>query len=306
MLKNYVRHIHFIVKSTDKFFISIKRVLVFFYVLLNVFYIWGCTSATVLDLSPELAGAIYHKQIKVNEKKIDLDSANNIPLIKLCETHTKYAYGFLLEKSDRASINDFVLSRELKEEALKHFIQGIMYGELALSKKYNSFELWIKDSTAKKPDFVREDIPVLYWLAAAYGGAVKSSFAHPDWLIKLPRIGRYLDEALYLEPHWNYGALYTAMISYTMSRPDAPNNKIEVARHYFELANHASGGYDSSPFLALAENVSKEVQNKEEFIVMLNSVLAVDKDKVPDLRLGNRINQNRAKWLLNHIDEFFY
>jgi predicted anti-sigma-YlaC factor YlaD len=47
-------------------------------------------------------------------------------------------------------------------------------------------------------------------------------------------------------------------------------------------------------------------QNREEFIHLLRSALKIDIKANKDLVLTNIISKNRAKWLLESIDEFFY
>ncbi len=146
----------------------------------------------------------------------------------------------------------------------------------------------------------------LYWSAAAYAGAIQSSNGDPEWVIQLPKIGLLLEAALSLNPEWNYGALYTAMISYSLIRHDAKENKIEIAKAFFDKAIKASNEEDLSPYISYAENIAVSEQNKKEFTNMLYKALNIDIHANPELSLTNYINQKRANWLLDNIDEFFY
>ena len=56
----------------------------------------------------------------------------------------------------------------------------------------------------------------------------------------------------------------------------------------------------------MAESVCITEQDKNNFTNLLYQALSIDINVDPDLRLTNYINQNRAHWLLDNIDEFFY
>jgi predicted anti-sigma-YlaC factor YlaD len=57
--------------------------------------------------------------------------------------------------------------------------------------------------------------------------------------------------------------------------------------------------------VALATSVSVKNQNVGEFRDLLGKALAIDVNAdIPD-RLVNIINQRRARWLLDHVGDFF-
>ena len=59
-------------------------------------------------------------------------------------------------------------------------------------------------------------------------------------------------------------------------------------------------------FSIKTESVSKTRQKKDEFISLLNQALNIDIKSSKEFQLTNTISKNRAKWLLDNIDEFFY
>ena len=150
------------------------------------------------------------------------------------------------------------------------------------------------------------DVEALYWLAAAYGGAVSSSRGDPEWVIQLPKVGKLLDNALAIEPNWNYGSLYSAMIPYTLSRPDASINASEVAEGYYRKALVASDGNDLGLHVSFAENVLIARQNRSEFVRLLTLVLESNHRGIKELEVGNYMAKKRAQWLLGRTEELFY
>ncbi|MDP6338962.1 MAG: TRAP transporter TatT component family protein [Candidatus Marinimicrobia bacterium] len=267
----------------------------------------ACSPAVVvLEHKPELAKSTYRYFADRSEKLIAISPENPERLIDGCETLTKYAFGFTMEEADRLVMEDYKGGKLLHEKANQTFAKAVAYGDRALSIKYPTYYDWLLGRVVAMPEFDPADTPYLFWTAGAYGGAIKSSGGNPEWVILLPRVGRLLEAGLSVDPNWNKGALYSAMISYTISRHDAPKNKAEIARDYFEKAVKSSNGQDLGPYVTMAESVSIATQNKNEFTNLLYKALNIDIKADPDLRLTNHINRNRAQWLLDNIDEFFY
>ena len=96
------------------------------------------------------------------------------------------------------------------------------------------------------------------------------------------------------------------MISYTMIRHDAPNDKELVAKEFFKNALKASNNLDIGLYVSMAESVCIPNQDRNEFTNLLYKAINIDINADPDLRLANIINKKRAEWLLDNIDEFFY
>ena len=55
------------------------------------------------------------------------------------------------------------------------------------------------------------------------------------------------------------------MISYSLIRHDAREDKIDVANSFFNKAIKASNGEDLSPYISYAENIAITQQDKKEF-----------------------------------------
>ena len=66
-----------------------------------------------------------------------------------------------------------------------------------------------------------------------------------------------------------------------------------------------SHGELAAPFVAMAETVSVQKQDRAEFKSLLERALAIDPDAKPEWRLENMVMQRRARWLLARADELF-
>lgn len=280
--------------------------------LLSTFLLFSFTfiscspSLAILRFNPELAESSFKYIAEKSEKSILSSPNNDKKLIKACETLTKFSFGFTMEEADRKVMIDYKEGQRLYKEAHESFVKAVKYGNRALAIKHDNYKDWIEGKNIESPTFTYLDIPYLFWSAGAYGGAIKSSQGNPEWIIQLPRLGRLLETGLSLDPEWNKGAFYSAMISYTMIRHDSPENKDSVANEYFNKAVKISNDLDLGPYVTLAESVSITTQNKNEFTNLLYKALNIDINADPDIRLTNYINRNRAIWLLDNIDEYFY
>ena len=263
--------------------------------------------AIVLEHQPEFAEKFYENKIRSIGEIIKKEPENFDLLKEGVEEFTMYAFGFLMEKADRALINNYSTGVRLQEMAHQYFVDAIDFGERSINLKYNDYQKWIAGEIGNiglEP--VNIDIALFYWTAAAYGGAVSSSQGDPEWVIKLPRVGLLLNEVMKKDSLWNNGAALVAMITYTMNNPEIAGESEKLARQYFDTAVNVSNGMDLGPYIAIAESVSKLNQNRNEFIQLLNQALDIDINSNPDLRLANIISRKRAEWLLANVDEFFY
>ncbi|MBC8344927.1 MAG: hypothetical protein ISR82_02355 [Candidatus Marinimicrobia bacterium] len=260
----------------------------------------------ILQQKPEWAKGGYHYYVGRIENKLSKNQEDPELLQKGCQALTQYTFGFIMEEADRLIMTDYNDGKILYVEANKYFSQAVEYGNQSLSITYGEYDSWISNQSNQMPKFDKSDIPKLYWTAAAYGGAIKSSRANPEWVVLLPRVGSLLETALSIDPDWNKGALYSAMISFTMNRHDPPDDKEIIAKEYFEKAVTASKGHDLGPYVTMAESVAIKTQNRNEFTNLLYKALNIDMKEDKDISLANQINRNRAQWLLDNIDEFFY
>ena len=208
----------------------------------------------------------------------------------------------------KISINsqDYNKGKTAYLRAHNDFVRSLNYINSSLVLDYSNFLLWINGQDNNEIKFKKESAEKLYWAAGAYAGAIQSSNGDPKWIIQLPKIGLLLEEGMKLDPLWNFGSFYTAMISYSIIRHDAKDDKFIVAQNYFKNAVEASDGQDLSPYISYAENIAVSKQDKIEFTNMLYKALNIDIYANPELTLSNYINRKKANWLLDNIDEFFY
>ncbi len=265
----------------------------------------SCSTAYYLDKHPVLTKKIFYKKVIRAEGKLTQETVTPDLFLKACQLRTQYTYAFIMEEADRLIELNYNSGKELYQDALKSFEMAINYGKTALELRYPELINHI-GINKKGPYFTNEDIPYLYWLAAAMGGAISSSRGKPEWVIQLPIVGYLLESALAIDGSWNNGAIHSAMISYSMSRADLKGNNVQEATKHYKKVNMLSNSQDLSAHVSYAENVLVNQQNQSEFINLLNRVINAQDTDIDELVLGNIIARKRARWLLSRKDELFY
>ena len=262
----------------------------------------SCVPRTLIVDHPKVVSLYFEKKIKSLERKKSLSPKQKRLLLK---TKVEYGFGVLLEESDRILDYDYNLGVKKSQEAYIDFSDAKKVGNSILIISYPKLDSWLSGETDLQ--FKINDVSDLYWLAAAYGGAIKSSRGNPFDVVNLPVVKKLLITAIALDPKWGKGALYSAMMSYTSSRPDLFGDAlIDSVSSFYAKALIASDSLDASLFVSYAELIDKKFQDRDAFEQKLDLALNMDVEKDKDFRLSNIIAQERAKWLLSKTDEFFF
>ncbi len=256
--------------------------------------------AFILD-QPELVSIYFEKKIKKLEKS-DMTSLNQQR--DLMRTKVEYGFGIIMEQADRLIDVDYSSSLDKYKKANIIFKDARDSGISILNDRYSNFNDWMRGGAELK--FTKNDIIDLYWLAAAYGGAISSSRGDPFELIHLPSVGRMLRKCIELDPDWDNGAVYSAMMSFTTTRTDISEDLLrDSVDFYFNKAILYSDSLDAGPFLAYAESIHKTYQERKEFEDKLNYVIKMKTNSKSRYELTNLIAKNRAEWLLSKTDDYF-
>ena len=270
-------------------------------ILYSLIFIISCSPKAFIIDQPELVSIYFEKKIKKLEKS-DMTSLNQQR--DLMRTKVEYGFGIIMEHADRLIDVDYSSALDKYKKANIIFKDARDSGISILNDRYSNFNDWIRGVVELQ--FTNNDIIDLYWLAAAYGGAISSSRGDPFELIHLPKVGRILRKCIELDPEWNNGAVYSAMMSFTSTRTDISEDLLrDSVDFYFNKAILYSDSLDAGPFLAYAEYIHKTYQERKEFEDKLNYVIDMKTKSRSRYELPNLIAKNRAEWLLSKTDDYF-
>ncbi len=227
-------------------------------------------------------------------------------LVSMAGGFAQYAYAFVQQDADEAESRSFDEAEALRQRARKLYLRAREYGLRAIEVGHARFRAALhRDAAAAASRLEVEDVPALYWTAAAWGGALALSKDRPDAVADQPVLEALLDRLLELDPDYGQGAVHALLVSYEPARIGGERGAEARAREHFARAVELSRGLAAGPYLALAESVCVAAQQRAEFEELLNRALAIDVDRAPERRVENLIHQRRARWLLSRTSELF-
>ena len=261
----------------------------------------ACVPKAFLLEQPKLVSVYFERKIEKLEKikSPDLDSQR-----LLMRTKVEYGFGIIMEQASRLIDEDYSQAMAKYKQANKIFAEARDSGILIISKKYPNFKKWLNKEASI--DFNADDMNDIYWLAASIGGCISSSRGNPFELINLPNVGRLLRTGIDINPEWENGSFYSAMISFTTTRSDLNEIMLrDSVDYYFDKAVLYSDGKDAGPYLTYAESIHKPFQERKNFVDKLNYVINMENKPNNEFELTNLLAKSRAKWLLARTDEYF-
>lgn len=259
------------------------------------------------DEDPELVKDALPFSLKLMESVLAEAPEHRGLLLSLASGFAQYGYGFVQLDADEIENDDYDKAQELRDRATRLYLRAKRYGMRALEVKHPDFEArLVSDREAVLKELKESEIPYLYWTSLSWAAAIALSLDDPEELGNLTIAESMLERALELNPDWDFGTLRGFFVSYEMSRIGGTGDPIKKATEHFIEAKRLSGGLMASNYVAYAESVAIEKQDKDLFVSLLNQALAIDLDARPDWRLSNKIYQRRAKWLLTRLDWYFF
>ena len=264
----------------------------------------GTTFAS--DDDPELVKAAVPFSLKLMESLLSESPRHEGLLLATSRGFTQYAYAFVQEDADEMEDKDLAAAEEMRGRARRLYLRARNYGLRGLEVRHKGFE---KALRAGPKQAVRvatvKDVPLLYWTAVSWAGAVSLSKDNPDLIAELPMIEAMMDRALALDEAFDDGAIHSYLITYEMSRPGGTGDPAARSRQHFERALALTKGRQAGPMVSFAEAVCVQKQDLKQFESLLQQALAINPDAKPEWRLANLVMQRRAKWLLSRTDQLF-
>lgn len=258
------------------------------------------------DDDPELVKAAVPFSLKLMEALLAETPEHRGLLAAAAGGFTQYAYAFVQQEADELRPSDLARSRELQARAKKLYLRARDYGLRGLATRRKGFAAALEaDPRAAVAAFKAADVPLLYWTAAAWVGAITADKTDSLLISDLPRVDALLERALELDEGFDHGALPALMIAYETVRQGVEGDPYARSEQRFQRALELSAGKLAGPYVSLAEAVCIPTEDRERFIELLRAALAVDRDAAPESRLANVIMQDRAGWLNAHVDDYF-
>ena len=257
------------------------------------------------DSDPELIRDATPFALKTIESLLAEKPQHQGLLLAACRGFTQYAFAFVEMDAERLEDDDFEAASRAYDRALQLYLRGRAYcfRSLELESK-GAVDRLRTDPENAVQDFDRQQVPLLFWTGAAWGGAISLGQDRPELVADVPAVKALMSRVLSLDEAYDHGAVHGVLITLE-AMPEAAGGSVEKARAHLDRAVELSGGKSASPYVTFAEAVSVPAQDWREFRDLLQRALAIDADAEPSLRLANILAQRRAEWLMGRMELLF-
>ena len=227
-------------------------------------------------------------------------------LTSLASGFTQYGYAFVQQDADRAEFEGHngpaatsrLRAKKLLLRARDYGLQGLELSSPGISEKLKS----MRGLTEAVAPLKKEDVPLVYWTAAAWALAISNGKEDMGLVAELPAPEALMKRALELDETWGEGSVLEFFVSFEASKPGGTE---AGAKSFLDRANKINGGHHLGVQVSWAEGVLVQAQKRDEFEAVLKAVLAADVNVSKPDRLANTIAQRRAKLLLDHAGDLF-
>ncbi len=265
----------------------------------------GNGSSFSSDDDPELVKEAVPFGLKVIDSLLESSPNNPKLLLAAASGYTQYAYGFVQDDAERLEGKDPEASRAQFARARKLLRRGYGHGFRGLEARHKGFgERFARDRKAAVEELSKDDVPLIYWTAAALGASISISKDDMAQVGRLPEVEVLAARALALDEAWGDGSIHELWISLDC-RSEAMGGNPARARQHYERALQLTHGKKIGPHVTWAESVAVPAQDRKQFDELLDTALAFDADEEPRFRLVNLIAQRRARRLKAAAGDLF-
>ena len=247
------------------------------------------------DNDPEFVRLAAPSTLKTVEMLLSQSPGHPQLLLTACSGFTQYSYGFLhveseLKAADRAAANDLkARAGKMYQRARGYCLQGLAlkHRGITLASLANAPEAALKATTA-------EDVPWLYWTAAAWGADLSLAQNQLMRVSELATVRALLYRARTLNDSWERGAIYEALITLDGLSPLLGGSSAR-ARADFDKAMELSDKQSVFAYVALASTLPDGAEKRK----LLEQALTIEVSALKTRKLTNLIAQRYARALLS-------
>jgi hypothetical protein len=246
------------------------------------------------DNDPEFVRLAAPSTLKTIEMLLSQSPDHLQLLLTACSGFTQYSYGFLHVESELKA-KDAAAAADLRSRASRMYqrARGYCLHGLEVRRPRLTVEAIARDPEGALKQTTEDDVPWLYWTAAAWGADLSLA---PNPLLRvaeLRSVRALLGRAKALDETWQKGAIYEALIAFD-GLPALVGGSPAAARADCDRAIALAEGKSVFAYVAFAATVTDPAEKRR----LLESAVAIDTATITTRRLTNLIAQRYARALL--------
>ncbi|MCR5289282.1 MAG: TRAP transporter TatT component family protein [Treponema sp.] len=221
-----------------------------------------------------------------------------------------YANAFIKAAADKMNDDQYDVKNEEYKRAVLHYVRGRDYILNVFEARYPGFKSVLMSSDEEGfsnavTKLKASDVPAAYWCAAGALGAFALDPLNPDILGSLRNFVILMQHAAYLNPQFNDGAILLALAAFYVAAPADFGGDYEKGIAYYEQVQKMNNGKSAAAYMVYAESVCISKNDRQGFENALHTVLTIDPDENPSNRLITLLYQDKARYLLSSVDNYF-
>lgn len=231
--------------------------------------------------------------------------------IEVMRANGSYAWGWLEEQAEDAlERGDLDAQEAISTRAQLLYLRGLSVGLFHMRARNDGIDRAI----AEGPDALRahlaehyrdrDQVPILFWTAYVWGGAIQTSNADPEFVGQTPLVRALLERAAALDEGYFHAAPLMALAAMEAALPEDLGGNPEQSRAGFERVLEMTERRFFTVQLQYALSYAVSTSDRALFIRLLREIVDGG-DPDPTVRLANRIARRKAIRLLRRTSEFF-
>lgn len=154
--------------------------------------------------------------------------------------------------------------------------------------------------------FSKDDVPIIFWTANAWGNLVKLGIADPAVLGDLNKVTALMEFVVRTDERYYYGSAHLFFGMIFATTPKSLGGKPDSAKVHFDRCLAIGEKKFLLPYVFLAQSYAVQMQDKALFESSLKIVEEASLDILPEQRLVNAVAKRKAKALLAKEDDLFF
>lgn len=148
-------------------------------------------------------------------------------------------------------------------------------------------------------------VPVLFSVGSIWGTWIAQGPEPTEAMADLPKVEALMDRVLQLDPGYYFGGPHLFKGILLSARPVQYGGNLTIADFHFQQAMKYSQGRFLMTQIYYAQYYAKQRLDRDLFVKTLNQVIATPASIEPNLTLINTLAHEKAKALLDQVDDFF-
>ncbi len=253
----------------------------------------GAFEALMMEDDLPLAKTAIESDLKLLEGLLQADPENRKMLLLVAQGFTSYALAFV-EDQDTARATALYL--RARDYANRWVIETADVDLLAIPA--------MDDYERAVAELPEKAVPGVFWLGNAWGSAVMLNIDNVSLVADLPNVERLMRFVLETDESYYYAGAHLFYCGYYGALPAMFGGDLEKAKKHIDRQRELAGEGFLLADLFEVKYVALKQFDEARARELLGGILAYDLDQRPDIRLMNRVAQEKAVWLMERLEDF--